>query len=193
MIMATLAAFGVTDAITITFAFFLTFACMLAGLVADFFSHLSKQLDDPEQETFLNMWAVISHVVSWIFFIVVWDLLRWTLLESTLVDKEIRDARCNVPAGYSMWKFPDGLEPALIGILVVQLWLWVAFGVVQVRQFLQRGTLSVVLPATTYRLKTYDTQKTNIAVQTERHFITLSMAAKTILAWVLLTRVLIRN
>lgn len=190
MIMATLAAFGVTDAITITFAFFLTFACMLAGLVADQFSHLASQSKDDSR---LNVWAVTSHVVSWIFFIVVWNLLRWTLLESTLVDKETRDARCNVPAGFSMWKFPDGLEPALIGILVIQLWLWAAFGVVQIRQFLERGTLSVVLPATKYRLQKYDTEKIDIAVRAERHFITLSMAAKSILAWILLTRVLIRN
>jgi len=205
MIIATLAAFGITDAIILTFAFFITAGCMLAGLLADKFSHMDTQWrkvqieDDAVTQTAvqpqLRRWAVGCHVLSWVYFVVVWNLLRWYLYTRTLLDSDTRDAQCDVPPDNSMWALPADMTWALQLIFWGQLLFWAAFGVVQVRQFVRRGTLAGLLPATAYREAMYTDQNEvwNTAIQAEQSFVCLSIGAKTILAWLLLTRVLARN
>ena len=201
MIIATLAAFGITDAIILTFAFFITAGCMLAGLLADKFSHMDTQWQKVQTEPDavvqpqLRRWAVGCHVLSWAYFVVVWNLLRWYLYTRTLLDSDTRDAQCNVPVDSSMWTLPADMTWALQLIFWGQLLFWAAFGVVQVRQFVKRGTLVDLLPATAYRKTMYEHQNEvlDTAIQAEESFVCLSIGAKTILAWLLLTRVLARN
>jgi hypothetical protein len=206
MIIATLAAFGITDEIILTFAFYITAGCMLAGLLADKFSHMDTQLRNvgfdsaaaiTDNFSHMNMrrWAVGCHVLSWVYFAVVWNLLRWYLYTRTLLDGNTRDAQCNVPVDSSMWTLPADMTWALQLIFWGQLLFWAAFGVVQVRQFVKRGTLADLLPATAYRAELYKQgdHRWHTAVQAEQSFVWLSIGAKTILAWLLLTRVLVRN
>jgi len=205
MIIATLAAFGITDAIILTFAFFITAGCMLAGLLADKFSHMDTQwrtvqiagdaVTHTAVQPQLRRWAVGCHVLSWAYFVVVWNLLRWYLYTRTLLDSDTRDAQCDVPPDHSMWTLPADMTWALQLIFWGQLLFWAAFGVVQVRQFVKRGTLVDLLPATAYRKTMYEHQNEvlDTAIQAEESFVCLSIGAKTILAWLLLTRVLARN
>lgn len=211
MAMAIVASFGVVEKFILVAVFFLTFGCMVLGLAADALRYvwvtypcaISRAPDAAELPWYIRT----MHGASWVLFTVPWVWLYF--LYGTFNDSDLQGAAC----GYDRLRLDDTMNnttgsvevPWFVQmILFGQFFLFLCFGQVQRRQFLRYGVLKTPPlvkdghkygGVQQYALVPNNSESTvqDIGLFTEFDFITLSLTAKTFLAWVVFSQVIVEQ
>ena len=184
MVVAIFISFGMLDSYLHFTVFILTSVCMLIGLAADFARDLSltAATGDALQQRSLRGLALALHYLAWVPIISVWVVL-WNVVIDMANGQDV----CR--------HFHSNELPVWVWfVLICEMLLFVSFGAVQAMQFSRQFDVDIIRCTTRKTLfldpnPSYDAAA--VGIETEAAFLVLSVAAKSILGWVVYSQVLV--
>jgi hypothetical protein len=187
MVVAILISFGMLDSYLHLAAFALSFVCMATGLAADYARYLSLLPGaDAALQKRLRGFSLALHHISWVPVLVTWAIL-WFVV----IDMERGQEVCHNAGG-------PGLPTWVWAVLVSETVLFLSFGYVQRLQLASQFQIDFLVLRGNALCFNAEFLEPNVAyvparvgLRTEAAFLVLSLAAKSVLGWIVYSQVLV--